>query len=212
MPGTVAISILTRAPVPGETKQRLIPAVGAERAAAIHELMLERVVSTAVAANIGPVTLACTPTTEHACFEQLFGRHGVNLQPQCDGDLGQRMFHELDQGLDQHAGALVLGADCPGVEVSDLHYAREWLLEGMDAVLGPSTDGGYYLLAVSRVLPQLFDGIHWGEPSVAEETRQRMQRLDFRWCELPERVDVDTGEDLSAYAFLEAWPGVPAGR
>src|ERR1700710_1019810 len=89
---TVAIAILAKAPVPGLTKTRLIPTIGAHAAAVLQERMTERTAATALAAKTGAVTLWCAPDPSHASFRELMAGHKMPLKRQPDGDLGARML------------------------------------------------------------------------------------------------------------------------
>ena len=198
----LAVSVLTRAPVPGQTKRRLIPALGATKAAALHEVMLERTLVTAVSAQVGPVDLVCTPTAEHPTFCSLARRFGVNLRVQIEGDLGERMRCELQRQLQLYRFGAVVGSDCPGIQISDYVGTIGHLTDGVDAVLGPSRDGGYYLLGLKCANWRVFEDIPWGEDSVADRTRERFVELNWSWRELPERVDVDRVADIAAYPEL----------
>ena len=86
----VAIAILAKAPVPGYAKTRLIPALGADGAAALQAAMLKRTLAMALAAGIGPVTLWCAPDRSHPAFAEAAAQ-GVALAEQPAGDIGQRM-------------------------------------------------------------------------------------------------------------------------
>ncbi len=83
-----------------------------------------------------------------------------------------------------------------------LHAPITALAEGGDAVIGPAEDGGYALIGLSRLVPELFDGVDWGGPGVMRVTRSRIERLGWRYSELPVLWDVDRPEDLSR-------PGIP---
>ena len=197
-----AVSILSRTPVAGETKTRLIPDIGAEQAAKLHCKMLERTVQVAVSSNVGAVELVCTPTIGHPFFESLARCHAIGLELQPEGGLGDKMFVELRRRLATCDFAIVVGADCPGITVEDYQCCAQHLSAGVDAVLGPSRDGGYYLLGVRHANTQLFTNIVWGRDDVAARTRERFTSLALTWRELPQRIDVDRVEDLSSYPDL----------
>ena len=184
------VAIFAKAPVPGLSKTRLIPAIGAHAAAVLQERMTERTVATAVAADIGPVTLWCAPDPSHASFRELVLRHGVALKRQPDDDLGMRMLAAM-QGP-----TLVIGTDCPALTPGHLRAAADALGEA-DIVLIPAEDGGYVLIGARAPQPQLFDGIAWGTASVLQETRARIAALDLRCIALDPLWDVDTEADLA---------------
>lgn len=102
----MVILVFSRAPQPGTVKRRLIPALGAKGAAALHERMTTAAIETAVAAGIGPVQLWCTPSPEHAYFKRVRQKYGVALHCQRGVDLGARMHHAFDISLREHRGAI----------------------------------------------------------------------------------------------------------
>jgi rSAM/selenodomain-associated transferase 1 len=189
----VAIAILAKAPIPGLAKTRLIPAIGAHAAAVLQERLTERAVETAAAADIGPVTLWCSPDVDRASFQDLGRRLPIMLKQQPDGDLGDRMLGAIAA---QNGPTLVIGTDCPALTAEHLRAAAA-ALESSDVALIPAEDGGYVLIGARAVHLDLFSGIAWGASSVLAETRTRMAALDLKAVELPALWDVDTEADLA---------------
>ena len=189
---------MARAPVPGETKRRLIPAIGADRAAALHRAMIRRSVMTALASGVGPVELWCTPNADHEVFLSLRDEMRVGLRTQRGPDLGARMLAATEA---RPGPAAVVGTDCPFLEPGDLTRAA-CVLHGDDAdvVVAPALDGGYVLIATGRPRPELFAGIEWGTGRVLAQTRARARAARLRLLELDARRDVDRPEDLGALA------------
>lgn len=192
----VPVLVFTRTPVPGRVKTRLIPAIGAERAANLHRAMLWRAVLTATEAGVGPVTLWCTPASEHPFIAEIQRHYGIDACLQQGRDLGERMHRAFQSQPDNCAGALLVGTDCPFLEIDDLQQAAEALRDGADAVLGPAHDGGYYLVGVRTSDLAAFAGVTWGSGQVLAETRQRFRDLGWQWRELATRRDVDRPSDL----------------
>jgi rSAM/selenodomain-associated transferase 1 len=188
----VAIAILTKAPIPGLAKTRLIPAIGAHAAAVLQERLTEHAVAIACAADIGPVTLWCSPDIDRASFQDLGRRLPIVLKQQPDGDLGDRMLGAIAAA---QGPALVIGTDCPAFTVEILRAAAD-ALQQADIVLIPAEDGGYVLIGSREPHPQLFDGIAWSASSVLAETRARIAALGLKAVELPTLWDVDTEDDL----------------
>ena len=87
---SVAIAILAKAPIPGLTKTRLIPYLGADGAATLQDWLLRRTVATALDSNLGPVTLWCAPDTAHPAFVDLAVGGRIALRQQSEGNLGER--------------------------------------------------------------------------------------------------------------------------
>jgi rSAM/selenodomain-associated transferase 1 len=190
----VSIAILAKAPVPGHAKTRLIPAIGAHAAAVLQERLTERAIATALAANVGPVTLWCAPDSTHSTFVNLVMRLRITLKPQPEGDLGARMFAA---SAARSGPVLVIGTDCPALTEIHLRGAANALCEGNDVILIPAEDGGYVLIGTRTPQPTLFAGIAWGTNTVLAETRARIIAQRLVLAERPPLWDVDTEIDLA---------------
>ncbi len=191
----VGIAIFARAPVAGQAKTRLIPKLGAEGAAELQHALIRWALTTALAANLGPVSLWCTPDCEHPAFVACSKQLDVPLFPQHGADLGARMFHAFAQLCRQRA-ALLIGTDCPALTVDVLRAAANVLLEGRDAVFVPAEDGGYVLIGLRNAVASLFSGIPWGSDTVMAETREHVHRAGLRYQELAPSWDLDRAEDF----------------
>ena len=188
--------VLAKSPVPGQVKTRLIPSLGAAAAARLHENLVWHSLTKAVNSGVGPVNLWCAPSTEHPLFRRCADHFGVELRAQTEGDLGRRMANALRETLQLASSALLIGTDCPSLTQEDLRAASMALQEGAEGVLGPTEDGGYALIGLKTVDPDLFEGIAWGTSNVLEETRDRLRVLGWKWHELPVRWDIDRLEDV----------------
>jgi rSAM/selenodomain-associated transferase 1 len=191
-----AILVFAKAPVQGEVKTRLIPALGAAGAAALHERLVDRALATAAAAAVGPVELCCAPDARHPALGPLARRHGAALGEQGSGDLGDRMHAAFSRALAGAPAAIVIGSDCPALAPEHLRAAAAVLAGGEDAVLAPAEDGGYVLIGLAHPERSLFERIAWGGPTVLAETRARLAAAGLRWRELATLWDVDRPEDL----------------
>lgn len=190
----VSIAILAKAPIPGLAKTRLIPTIGAHAAAVLQERLTERAVTTALTANVGPVTLWCAPDSTHTTFLKLVGRMRIALKPQPEGDLGARMFAATAAC---NGPALVIGTDCPALTEVHIRRAANALRDGADVILIPAEDGGYVLIGTRKAHPALFADIHWGTKTVLAETRARIIGLRLVLAERPPLWDVDTENDIA---------------
>lgn len=188
--------VFTKTPVPGRVKTRLLAVTSPEQAAAIAVELLRRTLDTARRSSVRDIELWCTPTTRHSTLVELGEDFSMALQTQTGADLGERMFSAMEQSLDKYRHVMLAGSDCIDLAVADLDLAREKLAEGYDVVLGPSLDGGYHLIGLSRLYRELFTGIEWGADRVLQDTRERVAQLDLTLYELPERRDLDRPEDL----------------
>jgi rSAM/selenodomain-associated transferase 1 len=196
-PDPVAIAILAKAPLPGLAKTRLAPVLGADGAADLQARLIERIVTTAQAAAVGPVTLWATPDHHHPVFQTIAALLGVALAVQPDGDLGTRMMAAITAA---GGPAMVVGTDCPGLTPEHLRAAARALVDGVDVVIVPVDDGGYGLIGMRRPQPALFDGMTWSTSSVMAESRRRLTRLGLSWREPARLWDVDVPADLERLA------------
>ena len=192
----VRTQVFARAPIPGETKTRLIPHLGAEAAARLQLQLTRHAVDIARSANIGPVELWCTPDTGHPAFAE-FTDNGIVLRDQGSGNIGQRMHRALCDALTTSTSAILIGSDCPALTAADLTTAASELDRGADAVFVVAEDGGYVLVGVNACSPQLFENIPWGTHSVMKHTRARLRKLGWTWREIATRWDIDRPEDYT---------------
>ena len=194
------VIVFARAPVAGQVKTRLIPALGAEGAATLHGQLLHRTLVTATNAGLGPVELHCTPDEHDPFLRDCGRRYGVALAPQRGGDLGARLCHAFDEALARHSKVIIIGSDCPVLTEQHLRDAQAALAERNDAVLIPAEDGGYALIGLTQCDARLFEGIAWGGDTVLMATRTRLNALGWRWCELETLWDIDRPEDYRRWS------------
>lgn len=188
--------VFAKAPVPGLVKTRLVSALGEQQAVELHAALVRWALRVAIAAQLVPVSLWCSPSRNHPFFKECAKRYGIALRTQKGNELGQRMANALQQTHTRCRYALLIGTDCPGLSACDLEAALAALQQGCDAVLGPAQDGGYVLIGTRRPVSGLFSGIEWGSDRVLAQTRQRLAALGLRWHELPLRWDVDRYRDV----------------
>ena len=183
------ISIFCRWPTPGEAKTRLIPGFGPEGAAAIYTKLLAHTVEVARASGVSFELRVTGAPVER--FKASLG-DDIMIVEQGDGDLTAKLSRIP-------APAIVIGSDCPGLTPQVLHAARD-TLQTDPMVIGPASDGGYYLLGYTESADFAFTGIEWSTDGVFEETLRRFIAKGIRPAVLPELSDVDTAADL------EDWP------
>lgn len=191
------IVIFAKAPVPGQAKTRLIPALGADGAARLAQQMLLDTWSTASSVLVASAELCVTPEPSHADWSGRLPRRAVEVTDQGGGDLGERLARAAARVIGEHERVLLIGTDCPHLTERRLRDAC-WELEGHDAVIHPTFDGGYALLGLRRFDPSIFAGIAWSTASVARETIGRIKALGWS-LHLGETLrDIDEPEDLAA--------------
>lgn len=191
----VRVLVFAKAPHPGLAKTRLIPALGAERAAALARRMLDRTLAAALDARIGPVELCVEPDIHAPPWQGIAPPAGLTVSPQGGGDLGARMARAASRTLETGAPALLIGTDCTQMAPPLLRAAAAALARA-DAVMHPAADGGYALLGLARFHPSLFDRMAWSTATVAETTLSRIRALEWT-VEIGATLnDVDVPADL----------------
>jgi hypothetical protein len=188
-----------KSPQPGQVKTRLAQDVGPEEAADIYRHLVQRLV------RQFPMTLnlrVCfTPAEEEQTVREWLGpqldAQGIEwqLEPQFEGDLGQRMSAAFAMAFaDGAEKVLIIGSDTPGINNS--HFQETWdALEEVDVVIGPAQDGGYYLLGLRAYVPELFEDVPWSSEETLDATMERAMEAGLEVSWLEELNDIDTLED-----------------
>jgi rSAM/selenodomain-associated transferase 1 len=200
------ILVFARAPVPGTSKTRLIPALGASGAAQLQAQLLARTLDeVSKVRNVRRVL--CADSEESGAS---LARHalptGWQLIVQRGEDLGERMHDALLNAVSTAGQAILIGSDIIDFSAEDLAQGLLALQAGAEIVLGPAADGGYWLIGASVEIPSsLFTGLAWGGSEVYRETCRRCDDLGLHLQQLALRHDIDVPEDLRAHAArLEA--------
>lgn len=190
--------VFTRYPEPGKTKTRLIPALGALGAATLHQQMTEYVLSQAKALqSIHPISIEVRfAGGEQQLMQNWLGEHW-HYVAQGTGDLGCRMETALVAAFQNKIESVaIIGSDCPQLQAELIYQAFQLLHQNQDLVLGPALDGGYYLIGLRHLIPELFTGIDWGTERVLQQTVNIAKQLNLKITYLPTLADVDRPEDL----------------
>lgn len=189
------ILIFAKAPVAGQAKTRLIPLLGAERAAQLQGELTERAVHIAVASQCAAVELWCAPDVSAPIFSELAARYGVSLHAQCQGDLGARMEHAFRAAFNTARDVVIIGTDWPDLSTVRIQRAFARLVDGDDAVITPAEDGGYVMLGLRQHEPRLFSAMLWSSEVVYSETCRRLAALQLRRHSEAMSWDLDRPED-----------------
>ncbi|MHC5676292.1 TIGR04282 family arsenosugar biosynthesis glycosyltransferase [Nostoc sp.] len=189
--------IFTRYPEPGKTKTRLIPVLGSVGAANLQRQMTEYTIFQ-VEELQKAIAISVEVRFTGGDLQLMQDWLGLDLvyHSQGEGDLGSRMVRSLGNAFQSGAeNVIIIGTDCPGVNAQILATAFE-NLHAFDLVLGPASDGGYYLIGLRQPMPELFVKIEWGTAQVFQKTVDIAQKLNLSHVNLSLLADVDRPEDL----------------
>lgn len=200
---TVAVAIVCKAPIAGQSKTRLSPPLRPDECAALSACFIRDLSQTIeTLADDGDVTgyAVYTPRGSEDALRQLLPDR-FRLILQGEGDLGDRMFASITGLLAAgHAGAVLIGADMPTLPMSILRNAVQAVSGNDCLVLSPALDGGYTLIGLSRPHAGLFSDIPWSTSDVYQLTLDRARGLGLPVVNLPGWYDVD---DAASFSMLE---------
>ena len=196
-----ALAIFAKAPIAGQVKTRLCPPLTHTQAAELFRCFLLDTVERMCSLETVQVFLAIMPADSEPLFRQLFRQtvpFPVRYLPQRGDSLGEREINMLADMLDAgFSRVVIIGSDIPTLPVAHIHEAFTRLEDpACDAVFGPSTDGGYYLVGACAVHRRLFENIAWSTPQVLEQTLEQARLHQLAVELVPSWYDVDTVEDL----------------
>lgn len=190
------ILLFVKSPIEGQVKTRLAARLGHETARRLYESFVLDTLEIVNALDIH-VRICFLPADAENEFKQWLGTE-YEYFPQAGRDLGQRMRNAFSEAFDDGLNeVVVIGSDIPDLPAEYLEQAFTALGDS-DVVLGPSSDGGYYLIGFSRdsFIPEAFDNISWSTADVLEQTKEILNRQVRRTHMLPQWNDIDTAEDL----------------
>jgi len=193
-----AVVILTKAPEPGQSKTRLVPPLSAGEAAEIAKALLIDQLENVAGIDGVERYIAYTPESAASFFEALappafrsFSQEGTSL--------GERMSHAFEYLFARgFQNVILIGSDLPPIPHAFVHQSFA-LLRGGEAhvVVGPSADGGYYLVGMNSPSCAIFDGISWSRDDVLMRTLEKVTSLNLKYELLPSWYDIDTASDLT---------------
>ncbi|TDB65065.1 TIGR04282 family arsenosugar biosynthesis glycosyltransferase [Arundinibacter roseus] len=187
-----ALIIFVKNPIEGNVKTRIAKTVGHAKAVEVYQELLlhtRQVVSSAVLSDVKRTVYYGDFVSENDLW------NGWEKALQCEGDLGQRMQQAFREQFE--AGAtkvLIIGSDCLQLHENHIKNALR-LLDTQDAVIGPSTDGGYYLLGMKRLHNALFENMPWSQSSLLHQTLTVLETENSTFSLLEPLTDIDEWED-----------------
>lgn len=179
----------------GKVKTRLARTLGADEALRIYRILLEKTRKTALLAPVERYlfysdTIAPTDDWPSDLFQK---------KQQAAGNLGERMEAAFQTAFNDGAQKVVIiGSDCPQLTPNILHQAFE-ALDQADFVIGPVPDGGYYLIGMNTLHPEVFHNIAWSTESVRSSTIGIITAMDKTYTLLPMLLDIDEADDWHNY-------------
>jgi uncharacterized protein len=205
--------IFAKEPAPGQVKTRLSPPLRPEDACRLYYAFLEDILEEMDQLPGMALALAYAPAAAEDFFRKLASA-AVRLIPQEGQDLGERLLRSSAWGFAAGFKTVLLrGSDTPDLPGALLSEARRHLSTGTaQVVLGPSRDGGYYLIGFKGFYPELFAGMPWSTGRLLAETRSRAAELSLKVHLLPCWGDIDTHADLLAFLERPHPPGRPGWR
>jgi hypothetical protein len=191
----ITLGIFAKPPIPGMVKTRLIPDIGAAKAARVYRYCLEYTLAVARQSGLD-YQLFLSADSDDPLFQ------GEAYRLQRGENLGERMYHAFQELLGRGTdGALIVGTDCLDLTRMHLQDAAQSLSDH-ELVLLPALDGGYALIGGTTVDPALFSQIHWSSDRVYDQTMKNARRLNYRVASLESLRDIDTLQDLEHYPEL----------
>jgi len=206
---TSALIIFVKYPEPGGVKTRLGSRIGMGQAAALYREFAERIFRMALgmASDVAKVYVCFAPGPDPAAIRAWVGDDRCAYAEQKGESLGDRMRYAFQEAFSQGAmNAVLIGTDVPDIDASIVQRAFEGL-QGHDAVLGPATDGGYYLLGMRAPGYEVFEGVPWSTPDVLPATLRLLTLEKLSVDLLPRLSDIDTEEDYRLYLSRQSATG-----
>lgn len=197
-----ALIIFIKNPALGKVKTRLAKTVGDEKALGIYLKLTE------ITRKNAKILRGVNRAVFYSDFynrDDEWSNTAFQKHVQSGNDLGERMFNAFSTMLKTNEKAVIIGSDCPTLTTKILDLAFE-NLETHDFVLGPSTDGGYYLLGFGRshLSDVVFKNMEWSTENVLQTTLKRLEEQGKTVFLLPELTDVDEEKDWVEYVALSS--------
>lgn len=198
--------ILAKAPIAGHAKSRMIPMLGDEGAAQLHQEITRWMLQRLTGQQDYIVELWCASDIDHPFFKACAAEFNITLKLQEGDDLGERQFRAMTDGLKDKGHVVVIGSDVVSLTTDDIQHAFDVLQQGSELVIAPAEDGGYGLIGASKVVREIFSDILWGEDMVYAAMVGNLNGLGLNWDALPSVWDLDRPEDLLR---LGSYPELP---
>jgi len=185
-------------PEPGLVKSRLAKDIGDKKAASVYKILLENILAN-IAGHGFDVLLYGYPDSHHPILQKYAAKYSLSSHSQHGNNLGEKMWHAIDENLENYLNIVLIGSDCLYTDVNYINQAFELLDDGSNIVLGPSEDGGYALIGANKVDKAIFQDISWSTKDVFQQTKNKLTQLEWKYACLPIVRDLDTIEDYQYF-------------
>ena len=187
--------VFCKNPILGKAKTRLAVSIGEEKALEVYHALLQKTALVLFDVDVD-IQLYYSSHIDH---DDIFQKPSITKKVQTGNDLGIRMANAFKEGFKSYSPIVVIGTDLWTLDVFDIHKAFE-ALQTSGTVIGPSADGGYYLLGLQKFIPALFENKKWGTPTVLSNSLNDLKKEDVYLLE--EKNDIDTYNDLKDHPEL----------
>lgn len=190
--------IFVKYPEPGKVKTRIAKAVGNEKAADLYFSLASQVVNKATGSDGFKVSIAFTPQSRESLIKNWLNKDKLDYFPQNGRTLGERISSAFDRSFaNGFKNAVVIGSDCIELDQKTIKTAFAHLGNSSDCVIGPTHDGGYYLIGLRyKNFPYIFEDISWSSDSVFDETVKKLTSLNLKFSVLKKLGDIDNVDDI----------------
>lgn len=197
------ILIFAKAPIPGQVKTRLTPAITPTQAAKLHEQLFHHTLNTVQQTQLAPIEIWTALEHTHPMF-QTYQQQNIPIHQQQGKTLGERLNHATQQTLKNSKKVIVIGSDCA---ILTKHYIQQAIIKlttKNDCIIGPAEDGGYVLIGLQKHHPEIFNNINWGTNTVLKQTQQQLNKIKWSHQLLPTLWDIDRIEDVKRLEKIKA--------
>lgn len=189
-----AVIIMAKVPIAGNVKTRLQPYLTPERSADFAACLLSDTIAK-VESLRNQLIIAYSPGNEREYFDR-FALSKTFFVEQKGSDLGEKMFNAFEFAFSRNIdSAVMIGTDSPTFPCKFIEDAFEDL-EKFDAILGKTSDGGFYLIGLNRLKTEIFENVEWSSPKTFRQTKENVLGCGLKLKEMPEWFDVDEPSDL----------------
>lgn len=193
--------IFLKYPEKGKVKTRLAKDIGNEKALLIYKKLVSKLLNQ-IDSNNYDISIYFYPESKKNEVKKWINLPEIKHLAQSGDDLGIRMLNAFKDSISlKYAKTVIIGTDC--LEINNNIISKSfYLLDDSDLVLGPATDGGYYLIGLKAVVETIFQDIHWSTEKVLKQTINKAKEIKLSYKFLDFLSDIDTLEDLNNYKYL----------